>query len=72
MKHPITRDELESYGFDGWISDYVKGPPPVLKMMARENGIDITVRSKLGNILKAERLLGCFTEAAASSCQQRT
>jgi hypothetical protein len=30
---PLTEDELKDLGFDGWISDYIQGPDPVLAML---------------------------------------
>ena len=29
----VTRDELCSIGFDGWITDYIQGPDPVIAML---------------------------------------
>lgn len=30
---PLLQHELEELGFDGWISDYIQGPDPVLAML---------------------------------------
>ncbi|KAF2017175.1 P-loop containing nucleoside triphosphate hydrolase protein [Aaosphaeria arxii CBS 175.79] len=30
---PVTKSELEGYGFDGWMLDYIKGPDAVLAML---------------------------------------
>jgi hypothetical protein len=30
---PLTAEELTEIGFDGWISDYIQGPDPVLAML---------------------------------------
>lgn len=32
-RSPLTHQELTQLGFDGWISDYVEGPDPVLSML---------------------------------------
>jgi chromosome segregation ATPase len=30
---PVTREELQGYGFEGWILDYIQGPDEVLAML---------------------------------------
>ncbi|KAF2796892.1 structural maintenance of chromosomes protein-like protein 5 [Melanomma pulvis-pyrius CBS 109.77] len=32
-RSPATRDELSSYGLEGWLVDYLQGPEPVLAML---------------------------------------
>ncbi len=42
FRAPVSRDELRSYGFDGWALDFVEGPEPVLAMLCSENRLHQT------------------------------
>jgi structural maintenance of chromosomes protein 5 len=39
---PTSQDELRKLGFDGWASEYLSGPEPVLAMLCSENRLHQT------------------------------
>ncbi|KAI2064306.1 Structural maintenance of chromosomes protein 5 [Ophidiomyces ophidiicola] len=42
LRSPLSREELKELNFDGWASDYVAGPEPVLAMLFSENKFHTT------------------------------
>ena len=44
-RSPLSREQLQSYGFDGYATDYIEGPEPVLAMLCGEKRLHATAVS---------------------------
>lgn len=42
LSHPMSDEELRALGFDGWASNYLAGPEPVIAMLCSENRLNHT------------------------------
>ncbi|KAH6855183.1 hypothetical protein B0I37DRAFT_301625 [Chaetomium sp. MPI-CAGE-AT-0009] len=64
FKPPLAKEELSSLGFDGYVSDYLDGPEPVLAMLCSERKMHASAVSiqditdeQFDQIQRAEKLI---------------
>ncbi|KAK3298273.1 P-loop containing nucleoside triphosphate hydrolase protein [Chaetomium fimeti] len=64
FKPPLVKEELSSLGFDGYVSDYLDGPEPVLAMLCSERKMHasaVSIRDitdeQFDQIQRAEKLI---------------
>lgn len=68
--HPISREDLNRYGFDGWALDFVEAPEIVIQMLCGEGLLQQTVSAAGKGLRTLLTFVGCRLEGLAATDQR--